>query len=161
MTFDALLAAHAPQAFRAAVGWLGNEQDAREAVQDALLKAYRARARYDQSRPFYPWLRRIVRNTCFDLAARRRTRRPTELHEERLADRQPTALDRLAQEEAIAAVRGGLDRLGEEHREILVLRHFEELSYAEIAQALDLPTGTVMSRLYRARRALVRALEVP
>lgn len=158
-TFDTMLSDAAPRAVRAALGWLGDEQEAREAAQEALLKAHRARGRFDRSRPFYPWLRRIVRNTCFDRLARRKHREAPGLRDEWVASEGPTALDRLAQEEAIAAVRRGMDRLAEGHREILVLRHFEELSYEEIAQELDVPQGTVMSRLYRARRALVRALE--
>lgn len=158
MTFDALLAAHAPRALAAATGYLGDEQEAREAAQEALLKAVRARDRYDRRRPFYPWLRRIVRNTCFDRLDRRRHAAVPGLREEWVESEQPTVLDRLAQDESIARVRAGLDRLTPEHREILVLRHFEDLSYAEIAAELGVAEGTVMSRLYRARKALVRAL---
>ena len=158
-TFDTMLIDAAPRAVRAALGWLGDEQEAREAAQEALLKAHRARTRYDQGRPFYPWLRRIVRNTCFDRIARRKHREASGLRDEWVASEGPTALDRLAQEEAVEAVRLGMDRLSDGHREVLVLRHFEELSYEEIAAVLDVPQGTVMSRLYRARKALVRALE--
>lgn len=157
LSFDQLLATHAQRGFRAAVGYLGNEQDAAEATQDALLKALRARARYDRSRPFYPWLRRIIRNTCFD---RRAKKRPLSgLDVERVGADTPLVLSQLESREAAASVWAGLDRLSEEHREILVMRHFEDLSYAQIAEALDTAEGTVMSRLYRARKALVRALE--
>ncbi|HHO50993.1 MAG TPA: RNA polymerase sigma factor [Deltaproteobacteria bacterium] len=159
MTFDALLAAHAPQVLRAAIGWLGDEQEAAECAQEAMLKAYRARARYDATRPFYPWLHRIVRNTCFDAISRRKHRALPGLEEHQVASEGPTVLDALAQEESIATVRRAMAGLGEPHREILVLRHFQDLSYAEISQLLGIPEGTVMSRLYRARRALVRALQ--
>lgn len=158
--FDALLADAAPRAVRAALGWLGNEQEAREVAQESLLKAHRARDRFDGTRPFYPWLRRIVRNTCFDRIARRKHREASGLRDEWVASDAPSALDLLAREQAIASVRAGLERLSEGQREILVLRHFEDLSYAEIAALLEIPEGTVMSRLYRARKALVRALEV-
>ncbi|MBX2802485.1 MAG: RNA polymerase sigma factor [Myxococcales bacterium] len=159
MTFDALLAAHAPRVFRAALGWMGEEQEARECAQEALLKAHRARGRYDAARPFYPWLHRIVRNTCFDALDRRKRREVSGLKEELVATKEPTVLDHLASAESIVAVRAGMERLGPEHREILVMRHFQDLSYAEIAGLLDVPQGTVMSRLYRARRALVRVLQ--
>ncbi len=159
MTFDALLAAYAPQVFRAALGWLGDEQEARECAQEALLKAHRARDRYDRSQPFYPWLHRITRNTCFDARDRRRHRAVPGLRDEWVPSDGPTVLEALESEQSIAAVRRGLDRLGDDHREILVLRHFQDLSYAEIAQLLGVAEGTVMSRLYRARRALVRALQ--
>jgi len=158
-TFDTMLTTAAPRAVRAALGWLGDEQEAREAAQEALLKAHRARHRYDAARPFYPWLRRIVRNTCFDRLARRKHREAPGLRDEWVPSDDPTALDHLQSEEAIARVRRGMQRLSEAHREILVLRHFEELTYEEIAAVLEVPQGTVMSRLYRARRALVRALQ--
>ena len=76
----------------------------------------------------------------------------------------PSALDRLTSAEAAASVREAMERLSEGHREIVVLRHFEELSYEEIAEVLQVPQGTVMSRLYRARKALMQVLakgEVP
>lgn len=158
--FDARLAEAAPRALRAALGWLGDEQEAREAAQESFLKAHRARERYDAERPFYPWLRRIVRNTCFDRLSRRKHREASGLRDEWVASDAPTALDLLSREAAIQSVRNGLERLNEEQREILVLRHFEDLPYNEIAAILDVPIGTVMSRLYRARKALVRVLDV-
>jgi len=145
-------------ALRAALGWMRDEQEAREMAQEALLKAHRARDRFDPSLPLVPWLRRIVRNTCFDRLARRKHRERSGLDDTLVADRAPTVLDTLEQEEAIHRVRLGLGGVSEAHREILVLRHFEELSYDEIGEVLGLAQGTVMSRLYRARKALVRAL---
>lgn len=158
-TFDHRLAAAAPMALRAALGWMGNEQEAREVAQDALLKAHRARERFDDQRALLPWLRRIVRNTSFDRLARRKHMERPGLQEAWVPSTEPTALDGLEREEAIRRVRRGMERLSEEHSEILVMRHFEDLSYEQIAQALELPQGTVMSRLYRARKALVRALD--
>lgn len=73
--FHHLLASHYPRVHRAALGMLRDEQDAREIAQEALLRAYKARKLYDPARPFYPWLRRIVRNACLDAIARR-ARRP-------------------------------------------------------------------------------------
>ena len=157
--FDHLLAAHAQRAHRAAVGLMGEEQEAREVAQEALLKAYRARERYDVNRPFYPWLYRIVKNTCLDAIARRRHRARPGLEAERVAGVEPSALDRIGQKEAIAHMRDAIDKLSDEHREIISMRHFQELSYVEIGEILELPQGTVMSRLYRARRALARILE--
>lgn len=157
-TFDHLLAAHAPRVLRAALGLLGEEQEAREVAQEALLKAYKARDRYDAERPFYPWLYRIVRNTSLDALRRRRHRPMVGLESERVVDRSPTVLDRVALGESIGHLRVAMQTLSDEHREVLSMRHFQELSYAEIGEILDLPPGTVMSRLYRARKALVRAL---
>ena len=157
--FEHLLAAHAERVHRAALGLLGNEQEAREAAQEALLKAYRARQRYQSHRPFYPWLYRIVRNTCFDELSRRKHRATPGLDDQRVVGEQPTALDRLESIEAIASVRQGMERLSASQREILSMRHFQDLSYAEMGELLEIPVGTVMSRLYRARRALLRSME--
>lgn len=158
-TFQQHLALYRNRIFRAAVGFLGNEEDAREAAQETLLKAYRARERYDKSRPFYPWLYRIMRNTCLDAKSRRSNRAVPGLDAERVATAALSPLDQLGQAEAIGRVRLAMDELSDEHREIINLRHFQDLAYGEIAQLMGLAEGTVMSRLYRARKALVKALE--
>ena len=158
-TFTHLLAAHYLRAHRAALGWLGDEQEAREVAQEALLRAYRARDRYDPARPFAPWLRQIVRNACKDAAARGRRRAVGGLDADRLADAQPGADERMVQADANGRLRAAIAELSPDYREIVVLRHFEDLSYAEIAEALDVPIGTVMSRLYRARKALAERLQ--
>jgi len=80
------------------------------------------------------------------------------LESERVVSPQPSALDQVDQHEAIDRVRAAMEHLSEEHREIIVLRHFQDLSYSEIADLLGVAKGTVMSRLYRARRALARLL---
>ncbi|MBT3218896.1 MAG: RNA polymerase sigma factor [Proteobacteria bacterium] len=158
-TFQHQLAAYIPRVHRAALGFLGEEQEAREVAQEALLKAYAARDRYDESRPFYPWLYRIVKNTCLDALARRRHRAVSGLQPERVANSEPSPLDRLSQAEAIGQVRAAMEHLSPEQREIISMRHFQDLTYAEIAQILDVAQGTVMSRLYRARKALLAVLE--
>lgn len=157
--FQHLLAANYVRAHRAALGWLGNDQDAREATQDALLKAFAARDRYDPNRPFYPWLRRILRNTCFDLLSRRKHRAITGLQPDRVPLLAPSPADQAETADDVARLRLALEQLSPEHREIIVMRHFEDLSYAEIGEALSVPQGTVMSRLYRARKALAAAME--
>jgi len=158
-TFTHLLAANYTRAHRAALGWLGNEQEAHEVAQEALLRAYRARDRYDPSRPFYPWLRRIIRNACVDARRRGRHRALTGLDEARVASTAPDPSERVETADAVAHLRAAMEELSPEHREILVLRHFEDLSYAEIAEILGVAQGTVMSRLYRARKALAHRME--
>jgi RNA polymerase sigma-70 factor (ECF subfamily) len=162
--FPHLLAAYRPRALRAALGWLGDEQEAHEAAQDALLRAWAARNRYDPARPFYPWLHTIVRNTCRDRRARQRHAAAPGLQSDRVLEprRGPDVLAEVSQAEA--RLRAGLSTLSESHRQIIVMRHFEDLSYAEIGEVLDAAPGTVMSRLFRARRALasaIQALETP
>jgi len=157
--FEHLLASHMQGVHRLAIGLLGNEQEGREIAQEALAKAWRARDSYDRVRPFAPWLYRIVRNSCRD-ALRRRTRHPqVQLDPNRVRSSDPSAIDRMSQAEVEAQLGAAMQRLTAEHREIIALRHFQELSYAEIAEALEINPSTVMSRLYRARRDLTRLME--
>lgn len=157
--FSQLLALHGPRVHRVAAGMLRDEQEAREVAQEALARAWAARDRYDARRPFYPWLATIVRNACRDAIARGRHRAISGLDAERLTSADATPLQALSRKEAEGAVRDAMAALRDEWREILLMRHFEDLSYAEIGEALSLPQGTVMSRLYRARKALVAELE--
>lgn len=156
--FARLLALHLPRVHRAARGLTPNEQEAEQLAQDALMRAWAARDRYDRKRPFYPWLYTIVRNACRDAAARRKHVARPGLIVEAVAGRGPSALAALERGRAEAAVRSALARMDESQREVLVMRHFEDLSYAEMAELLEVPIGTVMSRLYRARKAMVAAL---
>lgn len=157
--FEHLLASHYTRVHRAALAMMGDEQEAREAAQDALVKAFRARARYDRARPFYPWLYRIVKNTCLDALARRRHRARPGLQTERVASRGRSPADQVAAAQDVARLRAAMERLSDEHREVIALRHFQDLSYAEIGQILGIKQGTVMSRLYRARQALARGMD--
>ena len=126
---------------------VGNHADAEDAVQDALWKGYRGMDSYDRNRPFKGWWFAIVRNCCLDLLRERRASPRTVPVEEahNLAAR--TA-------EATGPLREALERLTAVHREILQLRYFGGCSYAELAEALEIPEGTVMSRLHAARQAL-------
>jgi len=156
--FASLLAASLPRVHRAARGLTPNEQEAEQLAQEALLRAWAARDRYDRKRPFYPWLYTIVRHACRDAAARRKHVARPGLIVEAVAGSEPSPLRAAQGREAEARVRAGLARLPDAHREVLVMRHFEDLSYAEMAELLEVPLGTVMSRLYRARGALVTVL---
>ena len=150
------LAFHQPRLRRAALGLLGDPELAAEAAQETLTRAWAARDRFDPRRPIYPWLATILRNLARDQRARRRPM--PGLETERIAGKDPGPLAQVARAEAEERLRSALGRLSDDHREILVMRHFEDLTYAEIGQALGLPEGTVMSRLYRARKALVASM---
>lgn len=138
-------------AFGHALALLGRREDARDAVQDSFLAAYRALRRFDAGRPFFPWFYVILRNRCRSLL---RGRRPAEpLDESCLAvsdERDP---------EETNEVRRALWRLPDEDREILVLKYLDGRRYHEIAEMLGLAMGTVSSRLHAARRRLADALK--
>ena len=148
---------------------LGNEQDAADAVHDAFLRATASGGSRVDGNPRAWWLA-IVRNCCLArLSAHGRERRNVALdqvaaeHGRDAADAVVPPLDepieeRLEHEQRRALVRHHLARLPPEFREVLLLRELEALSYREIADVLDLPIGTVMSRLARGRAALQKAI---
>jgi len=165
--FEALTLALRERALRLAQGWVGSREDALELAQEAFLKTYRARDTFRDGEPFLPWFHRILRNTCYSfLRGRKRlSARSLSAHEEGEADwdiadddvSEPGAA--LEQSERAQVFWTAFKRLSARDREILALRHFEELAYADIARALEIPEGTVMSRLFHARARLRRALE--
>ncbi len=136
---------------------LGNADDAADAVQDALTTALTNPASYDSRKGgLKPWFMRVVRNRCLDMLRRRRVSTvPVEELEDPVAGPEASAIDAQQRD----AVRRGLAAIPAEKREIIVLRDYLDMSYAEIADVLDIAPGTVMSRLHRARLALKETLE--
>ncbi|HUL60736.1 MAG TPA: sigma-70 family RNA polymerase sigma factor [Anaeromyxobacteraceae bacterium] len=146
---------------------LRDPEEARDAAQEAFVRAYTAIDRYDPLQPFSPWLLRIARNHCLDVLRRR------------LPDSRTVALDAEAEDagrrevadpaaprgdevierrETAAALARAVDALPRNYREVVHLFHVEHLSYKEIAETLDVPIGTVMTWLHRARGRLRAAL---
>ncbi len=159
--FEPLVRAHEAAALRIARAMLGDMDAARDAAQEAFVKAYRSIGTFDETRRFRPWLLQIVRNQCRDAVRHRRVLRRHEVPEHALDG----AMERMGNEdrahdrrEARELLWQGLDAIEPIHRDVLVMKELEGLSYAEIALALDIPEGTVASRLYHARRALKDAL---
>ena len=139
----------------AAYRLLGTSDAARDACQEAAARALGAANRYDPTRPFYPWFYRILKNHCFDrIAARRRT---VAMEEVEPSDHATAETRALADERAQRVV-AGIAALDDDLREVIELRHFQDASYEEMAEIIEIPIGTVMSRLYRARKALRRKL---
>jgi RNA polymerase sigma-70 factor, ECF subfamily len=138
-----------------ALAILGHRQDAEDAVQTAFVKAWQGLDRFQANRRFYPWFYTILRNCCFKLAARRPC--IAEGSEEQLA-LVATADDSDGLAEQAQILEKALWRLSAEERELIVLKHFDGLPYAELAERLGIPLGTVMSRLYHARLQLRAAV---
>jgi RNA polymerase sigma-70 factor (ECF subfamily) len=131
--------------------------------QDAFVKAFRSIRTYKEGLSFYPWFYAILRNTCFSYLRRRKVRKESSLDAARDAgfdvpDRAPGPAASLELKETRSLVLRELRNLDPGHREILLLRHYEDLTYKQIAEILGCPIGTVMSRLYAARRALAARL---
>ena len=155
------------RAYQVARSLVGSREDAMELCQEAFLKVFRARRSYDPSQPFLPWFHRILRNTCFSFLRKHRRLKKRSLtrvdadgeeHDFEVVDARPGPAEGVETTERAELLRRALERLSARDREILALRQFQELSYKEIARTLDIPEGTVMSRLYHARRRLAEAL---
>lgn len=160
--YEPLVRAYEPSGLRLATAMMGNTEDARDALQDAFVKAFDALHRFDLRRPFGPWFFQILRNQCRDMLRSRNARFQKEALDERLEMRPAdpeTGPERSRQRGAAREVLWkALERIGEEHREVLVLKELQGFRYGEIAEILDIPEGTVASRLFHARKALHEAL---
>ncbi len=164
--FGVLVHRYQGRAYRLALRVLRDEEEARDAVQDSFLKAYRSIDRFEGRSSFYTWLYRLVMNRCIDQKRRDKSKsdRHVEWEEERSLDAAVGAgtgseppgqpdhdLYRAQLRTRMAeAIRG----LPEDARRTFELREVDGLDYAEIAAALGIPKGTVMSRLHYARRRL-------
>lgn len=149
----AWLASHyTPPVYRFALRMLADPQDARDAAQDTMVKVLRNLDRYDERWRFTTWVFGIARNTCID--EHRRRRRQPEALPEQVMDRQAGPHELTSRAERARLIHLALAQLPPLYREVIVLYHFEHLKYEEIAATLDLPMGTVMNRIFRARRKL-------
>jgi RNA polymerase sigma-70 factor (ECF subfamily) len=142
---EALFRMHWPRAFRAAYLVTRDAGAAEDIAQESFLAAIRALDRFDRKRPFGPWLHRIVVNRAIDWTRARRLRGEVELSES-----VPAPEARRGDGVTFAA----LTRLSPEHRAVIVMRYLLEFTPGEIAEALDLPRGTINSRLRRGLDAL-------
>ena len=133
----------------------GSAEDAREVTQDAFLAAWRGLPAFRGDSRFSSWLYRLTTNAAIDFLRREKHHLgnlPLEEAPERTDPQQPELL--AEQREQQEALQRALDQLSPEHRQVLLLRVVQQLSYDEIAQALSLESGTVKSRISRARRQL-------
>lgn len=161
--YEPIVRAYEGRVYGLALGLLRDPEDARDLVQDALVRAFQSLDLYDPDRPFLGWLLGISRNLCIDFLRRRRNNVRIEDPEDgptlQLPDPSAESDRESIQEETRSALWQAMDSLSDEHREVLVLKDVQELEYAEIARILNIPQGTVASRVYYARKALRESLE--
>jgi RNA polymerase sigma-70 factor (ECF subfamily) len=154
--FAELVQRHRDRLWRVALRTLGDPDDAADALQDALLSAHRGAAGYRGDAQVTTWLHRIVVNACLDLA-RRRAARPTTPLSETAVD-QVSAVDVLAGRETSAMILAALRELPPEQAAAIVLVDVEGYPVADVAEILEVPTGTVKSRCARGRARLAERL---
>ena len=173
--FRSLVDRHQRRAFAIALGLVRHEQDARDIVQDAFLRVHKSLGSFQGSSSFFTWLYRIVTNLAIDLV-RRPGRNTDELEEERQRTSSPghggdqpdpmwvskidgaDPVDVLRRKELAARMRTAIDALPSYHKAVILMREVEGLSYEEMAEAMQVSKGTIMSRLFHARQKLQKAL---
>jgi RNA polymerase sigma-70 factor (ECF subfamily) len=157
--FGELVQLHQSAVFNVAYRMLGNRQDAEDAAQEAFVRAYNAFDTFDVERPLRPWLKRIVTNLCIN---RIKATRPTLSLENGLPppkEPKPGPEAQTATRERDAQIRAAILSLPPRYRATVELRHFQDLSYEEIAETLSKPLSTVKSDLFRARKMLAEKLK--
>ena len=147
--------------------YLQDQEEALDATQESFIKAFRGLARFREGASFKTWLARIACNTAID-RVRGRGRRDKEISLEGAASLEALAaeaarrprgpVEELETRELQEAVSAAIDQLGDKHRQVILLSSIEEMSYQEMAEALGISRGTVMSRLYHARKKLRQIL---
>jgi RNA polymerase sigma-70 factor (ECF subfamily) len=145
--FRYLVERYQKQAAGHAAAILGSREDALDAVQEAFIDAFQALRRFDASRRFYPWFYVLLRNRCYKMIAKKREAETIEETEIIAPQSGVSTEERIALERALLS-------LSREDREIVTLKYLDGLSYDEIAEFLEIPRGTVMSRLFYARKEL-------
>jgi RNA polymerase sigma-70 factor (ECF subfamily) len=172
--FRQLVERHQRRAFAIALSLVRHEQDARDIVQDAFLRVHKSLPSFQGTSSFFTWLYRIVTNLAIDLV-RRPGRNTDELEEDRQRSSSPGGLDQpdpmwvsridgadpvdvMRRKELADRMRAAIDALPSYHKAVILMREVEGLSYEEMAEAMQVSKGTIMSRLFHARQKLQKAL---
>ncbi len=153
--FEPLVARYQHVLFNVALRMVGDPEDARDVAQTAFVKAFEKLGSFDLRHRFFSWLYRIMLNEALNLVERRRPTVP--LTSEVALGLDPGAV--LEATECAELVQAALGELPFDSRQVLVLRHFGELSYQEMSEALGIPEKTVKSRLFTARQRLGEILQ--
>lgn len=159
--YNGLVLKYQRQVYNLAYRMLGNAEDAGDLVQETFIRAYGALSKFRQDASFLTWLYKIASNLCIDHIRARKTRGTLSLEVELEEGREPAADERQTGPE-LTAVRGAtqeilhkeIQNLPEKYRAVIVMRHLQEMSVEDIADALNLPVGTVKTHLFRARDML-------
>ncbi len=161
--FEALVARYQTRIFRFISRFTRDSEDARDVAQEVFLKVYGALDGYDPRYRFSTWLFRIAGNAAIDHLRRRRGRTvpletpPDEEGETRALeprDERPDPLEDLSRRRTRQAIDAAIEKLPDDYRELISLRHYGEMPYEEIAELKGMPLGTVKNKLFRARQAL-------
>jgi RNA polymerase sigma-70 factor (ECF subfamily) len=141
--------------YNLALRMVGNEEDAKDVVQSGFVKAYQKLSTFDPRFKFFSWVYKITLNDSLNLLQRRK---PTEAIPDQLPAETSMPGDALDRERLGQRIEQALQQLTPDYRQVIVLRHFLELSYREMAEVIGIPEKTIKSRLFSARRSLCEIL---
>lgn len=170
--FQILFKRYERKVYAVAYGFLRNQEDALDVTQEAFIKVHRYLPKFEGQSSFYTWLYRIVANLCIDHLRRAGRKKDVEFDDklrhdgetDASSDRLPAASlgdpsKAVRNKEILDAVETSLGELSEKHRMVIVMRELQGLSYAEMATAMNCSKGTIMSRLFHARRNMQKLLK--
>lgn len=156
--FSAMFRAYDRRVYFTAYRYIGSREEAADITQEVFLRAWKHFSSIDPTRPVFPWLFRITKNLCIN-KSRRKSGSEAGLEFPELQPGRESVEKEILEHESQTEIREAVLKLPEKFREIIILKHYDECSYDEMAEILDIPRGTVMSRLFNARKMLKERLE--
>ena len=167
--FEVLIDKYNERAYAVAFGVMGNHHDASDMTQESFIKVYKNIGKFNFRSSFNTWLYRIVKNTCIDELRKKKRKKVVSLdagiegddgdYFMQVVDEKADIQAKLESEETTELVWSALEKLNEKHRSVLVLADIKGYDYLEISRMLDLPLGTVKSRISRARENMAEILK--
>lgn len=159
--FETLVTRYAPYVYNLALRTLNEPHEAENIAQEAFVRAWQALPRFREEARFTTWLYRIVTNLCYNRLPRLKTELAALEPDEavRLPDKQRHVERALLTQELRRQLHTAIDNLPDSYRLLIILRHLQGMSYAEIARVTEMPLGTVKTGIFRARRLLREALK--
>ncbi len=163
--FEKLYNAFKLELYRSALLIMKHPADAEDAVAETFIKTFRAIDRFDTKYPMRPWLHRILRNECNNIFKKKRTK--TVLYDDFGTDWKESVADRdskctstlIIEDEEDSRLMELIDSMNDSHREVLILHYYDGLDLIKIAEIIGVPIGTVKSRLFHARKQLLKSIE--
>lgn len=169
--FEELIADYRKKVLNHAYRMLGNAEDAEDAAQEIFIRVFRSISHFNEESTFSTWLYKICSNVCLDVLRKRKRQNTAgtvsiqqyssenEEYELPIEDKAPTPYESAQKSEAVRVLEKALEQLGEEQRNVIVMRDINDLPYEQIAEAMNCSLGTVKSRINRSRLALRKLLE--
>lgn len=166
--FEELVQTYQKRIYMIAYGILKNESDAYDATQDVFLKVFKYIKNFKENSSLYTWMYKITRNVSIDIYRKKRNLSSVEygeqyknesIYTDSVHHKVASPIEQVQRRELSVKMAKAMDKLSDDHKLMLQLREFEDLSYADIAEILDISKGTVMSRLHHARMNLKKYLK--